>query len=73
MEPSLLESNIRNYAHIEQLNGFLHILTEINAKEELKLAWPHRITSLENDILVFKHANLEKGAALQKVSKELPI
>ena len=27
---------------------------EINAKEELKLAWPHRITSLENDIRVYK-------------------
>ena len=27
---------------------------EINAKEELKQAWPHRITSLENDIRVYK-------------------
>lgn len=37
---------------------------------------PHRHggeTSLENARLVFKQANLEKGAALQKVSKELPI
>ena len=37
---------------------------------------PHRHggeTSLENARLVFKQANLEKGAALQKVSEELPI
>lgn len=37
---------------------------------------PHRHggeTSLENARLVFKQANLEKGAALQKISAELPM
>ena len=34
---------------------------EINAKEELKLAWPHRITSLENDIRVYKEKNYVKS------------